>query len=98
MNSEFIGDKSRPVESEAAFLKSMDELMPIFEQEGIKLNIQSHPNDFIELSTEAIRMIRALEKDWIKLVYSVPHAFFYDDGIGGVAKHLEEARDLLAHV
>ncbi|MBG9819660.1 hypothetical protein ABE59_02940 [Bacillus safensis] len=47
----------------------------IFEQEGIKLNIQSHPNDFIELNTEAIRMIRALDKDWIKLVYSVPMLF-----------------------
>src|SRR6478752_3327219 len=72
MNSEFSGDKSRPVESEAAFVKSMEELMPIFEKEGIKLNLQSHPNDFIELNTEAIAMIRALDKDWIKLVYSVP--------------------------
>lgn len=43
-------------------------------------------------------MIRALDKDWIKLVYSVPHAFFYDDGIGDVAKHIDEAGDLLAHV
>lgn len=98
MNSEFSGDKSRPVESEAAFVKSMEELMPIFEKEGIKLNLQSHPNDFIELNTEAIAMIRALDKDWIKLVYSVPHAFFYDDGIGDVAKHIDEAGDLLAHV
>lgn len=98
MNSEFAGDISRPVDSEAAFVKSMEELMPLFEKEGIKLNLQSHPNDFIELNTEAIRMIRALDKDWIKLVYSVAHAFFYDDGIGDVAKHLEEAGDLLAHV
>ncbi|WP_152655850.1 sugar phosphate isomerase/epimerase family protein [Oceanobacillus sp. CFH 90083] len=98
MNTEFAGDKTRPTESEAAFVKSMDELMPIFEKEGIKLNIQSHPHDFIELNTEAIQMIRALDKEWIKLVYSVPHAFFYDDGIGDVEKHLEEAGDLLDHV
>lgn len=98
MNSEFSGDKSRPVDSEAAFLRSMDELMPIFEKEGIKLNLQSHPNDFIELNIEAVRMIRALDKDWIKLVYSVPHAFYYDNGIGDVAKHIDEAGDLLAHV
>jgi myo-inositol catabolism protein IolH len=76
----------------------MEELMPLFEKEGIKLNLQSHPNDFIELNTEAIRMIRALDKDWIKLVYSVAHAFFYDDGVGDVEKHLEEAGDLLDHV
>ncbi|CDQ20779.1 sugar phosphate isomerase/epimerase family protein [Halobacillus karajensis] len=98
MNSEFSGDKSRPVQSEAAFVKSMDELMPLFEKEGIKLNLQSHPHDFIELNTEAIKMIRALDKEWIKLVYSVPHAFFYDDGIGDVEQHLEEAGDLLDHV
>jgi myo-inositol catabolism protein IolH len=98
MNSEFAGDKSRPVESEAAFVNSMEELMPLFEKEGIKLNLQSHPNDFIELNIEAIRMIRALDKDWIKLVYSVPHAFYYDNGIGDVAKHIDEAGDLLAHV
>lgn len=98
MNSEFSGDKTRPLESEAAFVRSMDELMPIFEKEGIKLNLQSHPHDFIELNIEAIRMIRALDKEWIKLVYSVPHAFFYDDGIGDVEKHLDEAGDLLAHV
>ncbi|MBU5236260.1 sugar phosphate isomerase/epimerase, partial [Vibrio cholerae] len=41
MNSEFAGDKSRPTESEAAFIRSMDELIPIFEKEGIKLNLQS---------------------------------------------------------
>jgi len=98
MNSEFAGDKSRPTESEAAFIRSMDELMPIFEKEGIKLNLQSHPNDFIELNTEAVRMIRALDKEWIKLVYSVAHAFFYDDGKGDIAQQLDEAKDFLAHV
>lgn len=98
MNTEFAGDKSRPEASEAAFVRSMEELTPLFEKEGIKLNLQSHPNDFIELNIEAVRMIRALDKDWIKLVYSVPHAFFYDDGIGDVAKHIDEAGDLLAHV
>ncbi|MHC5278865.1 sugar phosphate isomerase/epimerase family protein [Listeria kieliensis] len=98
MNTEFSGNKRMPVESEAAFLRSMDELIPLFEREGIKLNLQAHPNDFIETNTEAIRMIRALDKDWIKYVYSTAHAFYYDDGIGDVAKHFEEAGDLLAHV
>ncbi|MEN2665977.1 sugar phosphate isomerase/epimerase [Listeria aquatica] len=98
MNTEFSGNKRMPVESEAAFLRSMEELIPLFEREGIKLNLQAHPNDFIETNTEAIRMIRALDKDWIKYVYSTAHAFYYDDGVGDVAKHFEEAGDLLAHV
>ncbi|MGR7920240.1 sugar phosphate isomerase/epimerase family protein [Zobellella denitrificans] len=98
MNSEFSGNKRKPQASEDAFVRSMEELMPLFEREGIKLNLQSHPHDFIERNIEAVRMIRALDKDWIKLVYSVPHAFYYDDGIGDVVKHIEEAGDLLAHV
>ncbi|WP_445396902.1 sugar phosphate isomerase/epimerase family protein [Zobellella sp. An-6] len=98
MNSEFSGNKRKPQASEDAFVRSMEELMPLFERESIKLNLQSHPHDFIERNIEAVRMIRALDKDWIKLVYSVPHAFYYDDGIGDVVKHIEEAGDLLAHV
>lgn len=98
MNSEFSGNKRKPQASEDAFVRSMEELMPLFERESIRLNLQSHPHDFIERNIEAVRMIRALDRDWIKLVYSVPHAFYYDDGIGDVVKHIEEAGDLLAHV
>lgn len=98
MNSEFSGDISNPVASEGAFCKSMEELSPLFEKENIRLNMQAHPNDFIETNTEALRMIRALDKDWIKYVYSTAHAFYYDDGIGDVAAHLKEAGDLLDHV
>ena len=98
MNSEFSGSKYQPVECEAKFIQSMDELMPVFEKEGIRLNLQAHPYDFIETNTDAIDMIRALDKDWIKLVYSIPHAYFYDDGIGDVGKHLDDAGDLLDQV
>lgn len=38
MNSEFSGDKSWFVESEVVFVKLMEELMLIFEKEGIKFN------------------------------------------------------------
>ncbi|MBC2311554.1 sugar phosphate isomerase/epimerase family protein [Listeria booriae] len=98
MNSEFSGTKYNAVVCEEKFVKSMDELMPVFEKEGVRLNLQAHPLDFIETNTGAIDMIRALDKDWIKLVYSTAHTFFYDDGIGDVGKMLDEAGDLLDHV
>ncbi|MBO1307093.1 sugar phosphate isomerase/epimerase [Enterococcus sp. 669A] len=98
MNTEFSGDISNPTASEGAFFKSMEELIPLFEKEGIRLNLQAHPNDYIETNTEALRTIRALDKDWIKYVYSTAHAFYYDDGIGDVATHLKDAGDLLDHV
>ncbi|MEC0236658.1 sugar phosphate isomerase/epimerase [Paenibacillus kribbensis] len=98
MNSEFSGSKYEPFICEEKFVKSMDELIPVFEKEGIRLNLQAHPYDFIETNTGAIDMIRALDRSWIKLVYSVAHTFFYDDGVGDIAKMLDEAGDLLDHV
>ncbi|CAH1192314.1 MULTISPECIES: sugar phosphate isomerase/epimerase family protein [Paenibacillus] len=98
MNSEFSGSKYEPFICEEKFVKSMDELIPVFEKEGIRLNLQAHPYDFIETNTGAIDMIRALDRPWIKLVYSVAHTFFYDDGVGDIAKMLDEAGDLLDHV
>lgn len=98
MNSEFSGSKYEALICEEKFVKSMDELIPVFEREGIRLNLQAHPYDFIETNTGAINMIRALDRDWIKLVYSVAHTFFYDDGVGDIAKMLDEAGDLLDHV
>jgi len=98
MNSEFSGSKYEALASEEKFVKSMDELIPVFEKEGVRLNLQAHPYDFIETNTGAIDMIRALDQPWIKLVYSVAHTFFYDDGVGDIAKMLDEAGDLVDHV
>jgi myo-inositol catabolism protein IolH len=75
INSEFNGRPEAPETAEAQFLKSMDELLPIFEREGVQLIIEPHPDDFIEDGLEAINMIRGLNKDWIGFLYCTPHAF-----------------------
>lgn len=62
MNSEFNGTKYSAVVSEEKFIKSMDELIPMFEREGIRLNLQAHPYDFIETNQGAMDMIRALDQ------------------------------------
>lgn len=98
MNTEFAGSKFEPQVCEEKFIKSMEELLPIFEKENLKLNLQSHPFDFIERNDEALRMIRALDKPWINLVYSTAHTFFYDDGIGDIATMFDDAGDRLTHV
>ena len=53
----------------------MDELLPIFEREGVQLILEPHPDDFIEDGLEAVNMIRGLNKDWIGFLYCTPHAF-----------------------
>ena len=75
LNSEFNGRPEAPEAAEAAFLKSMDELLPIFEREGLQLIIEPHPDDFIEDGLEAVNLLRGLNKDWIGFLYCTPHAF-----------------------
>ena len=48
INTEFSGRPERAEESERAFFRSMEELLPIFEREGIDVRIDPHPDDFVE--------------------------------------------------
>jgi myo-inositol catabolism protein IolH len=75
MNSEFNGRPEAAEQAEAQFLRSMDELLPIFEREGVELILEPHPDDFIEDGIEAVEMIRGLNKDWLGFLYCTPHAF-----------------------
>ena len=75
INTEFNGRPEAPETAEAQFLKSMDELLPIFEREGLQLILEPHPDDFIEDGLEAVEMIRGLNQDWIGFLYCTPHAF-----------------------
>ena len=75
INTEFNGRPEAPETAEAQFLRSMDELLPIFEREGLQLIIEPHPDDFIEDGIEAVNLIRGLNKDWIGFLYCTPHAF-----------------------
>ncbi len=57
INSEFSGRPEAPETAEALFLRSLDELLPIFEAEGLQLIIEPHPDDFIEDGIEAVNFI-----------------------------------------
>jgi len=75
INTEFSGRPEAPETAEALFLRSLDELLPIFEREGLQLIIEPHPDDFLEDGLEALNLIRGLNKDWIGFLYCAPHAF-----------------------
>ncbi|MFJ4026650.1 sugar phosphate isomerase/epimerase family protein [Paenarthrobacter sp. NPDC089989] len=76
MNSEFSGRPEQAERSEAQWLKSMEVLLPRLEREGINLNIEPHPDDFIEDGIEAVRMIRGLNSPNVGFLYCVPHTFY----------------------
>lgn len=98
LNSEFTGQNDMPYKCEQMFVKSMHELMPSIEKEGLNVHIQAHPYDFIENNNAAVDMIRGFDKDWLGYFYSVPHTFFYDDGVGDIASMIEYAGDKLKHI
>lgn len=79
INSEFSGRPERSEDSEAAFYRSMEELLPIIEAEGLRLNIDPHPDDFVEDGLEAWRVLRGLNSAAVGFVYVASHTFHYGD-------------------
>jgi myo-inositol catabolism protein IolH len=79
INTEFSGRPERSEDSEAGFYRSMEELLPIIEREGLRLNIDPHPDDFVEDGLEAWRVLRGLNSRAIGFVYVASHTFHYGD-------------------
>ena len=75
INTEFNGRPEAAEHAEAQFLRSLDELLPIFEREGISLVLEPHPDDFVEDGLDALGLVRGLNRDWIGFLYCTPHAF-----------------------
>jgi myo-inositol catabolism protein IolH len=84
INTEFNGRPEAPETAEAQFLRSLDELLPIFEREGLQLIIEPHPDDFVEDGIEAVNLLRGLNRDWIGFLYCTPHAFHQGHAPGAV--------------
>lgn len=100
MNSEFNGRPERAGESEAAFWRSMEEVLPAFEREGIALNLEAHPDDFCEVNTPAVDLVRAINKPWVNYLYCAPHTFHLsgEDARADIPAMLRYAGDKLTHV
>ncbi len=87
--SEFSGDPNTPVECEHQWYRSIAELAPVFEAYGIRLNLEPHPYDFVELHDEAYSIVRGTDLDWIGYEYCGPHTFHVSDGAGDVERMIE---------
>ena len=87
MNSEFNGRPDRPDESEAQFWRSMEELLPIFEREGVRLVLEPHPDDFIEDGTAGVNMVRGINSDLVSFLYCAPHTFHQGGDLAAVMRH-----------
>ena len=97
INTELSGDPNQQEICNGMWFRSMEELLPIIEREGLRVEIQSHPYDFCELNDEACDMVKSFRSKNLGYVYSSPHGFFYDQGKGDVRHMLKYAGDELTH-
>jgi myo-inositol catabolism protein IolH len=95
MNSEFNGRPESAAASEAQFWRSMDELLPIFEREGVRLVLEPHPDDFCEDGKAAVDLVRGIDKDFVSFLYCAPHTFHQGGDLEGIMKY---AGPLLTHL
>ena len=95
MNSEFNGRPEAAAASEAQFWRSLEELLPIFDREGIQLNLEAHPDDFIERNDAAVDLIRGIDSPGVGYLYCAPHTFHLGDDIAAM---IEYAAPVLAQV
>jgi myo-inositol catabolism protein IolH len=95
MNSEFNGRPEQASRSEAMFWRSMDELLPVFEREGVELRLEPHPDDFVEDGLAAVDLIRGINSPLVSFLYCAPHTFHMG---GNLAQIMHHAGPLLTQV
>ncbi|MCO8271371.1 sugar phosphate isomerase/epimerase [Actinoplanes sp. TRM 88003] len=87
MNSEFNGRPSAAASSEAQFWRSMEELLPIFEREGVRLVLEPHPDDFLEDGIGAVNLVRGINSDLVSFLYCCPHTFHQGGNLAEIIRY-----------
>jgi myo-inositol catabolism protein IolH len=95
MNSEFNGRPEQASLSEGQFWRSMEELLPVFEAEGVHLRLEPHPDDFVEDGKVAVDMIRGINSPLVSFLYCAPHTFHMG---GNMVEIMEYAGDLMTQL
>ncbi|MET9293328.1 sugar phosphate isomerase/epimerase [Streptomyces sp. NPDC003077] len=90
MNSEFSGRPEQAGRSEGQFWRSLEELLPLFEREGISLALEPHPDDFVEDGHAAVDLIRGINHPLVSFLYCAPHTFHQGDDAPGIIRHAGE--------
>ena len=80
---------------EDAWWRSMEELVPILEEEGVNLHIEPHPEDWCETLHPALDMLKTIGSDNVKFLYCTPHTFYFGDDMKAM---IAEAGPMIAHV
>lgn len=87
MNSEFNGRPEAADRSEAQFWRSMEELLPVFAREGVRLVLEPHPDDFVEDGVAGVDLVRGIDSDLVTFLYCAPHTFHQGGDLAAVMRH-----------
>lgn len=63
------------VQCREAFFRSMEDLLPIVEREGLQISFECHPGDFVEESNATVDMLRQARSPGIGYLFCTPHTF-----------------------
>lgn len=97
-NTELGNGRENPELCEAKLMKSLDELVPILESKGMRLDIQAHPDDFHESNYDAYDIVRYYDSPALGYLYAIPHTFHYDGGKAEVERMIKYDRKHLTHI
>ena len=95
MNSELNGNPREAAVCEMQFWRSMEELLPILEREGIRLVLEPHPDDWEEDGKRALDVVRGINSPLVSFLYCAPHTFHQGGDCEGITR---KAGDLLTMV
>ena len=73
----------------------MEELLPVFEREGVELRLEPHPDDFVEDGLVAVDLIRGINSPLVSFLYCAPHTFHMG---GNMVEIMEYAGDLMTQL
>ena len=95
INTELKGDAGLPEQCEAAFRRSLDEILPVLEQKRIRVVLEPHPYDFIESNDRAVDLVRGIDSEWVAYLFCAPHVFNLGAEIGDMIAY---AGDTIGYV
>lgn len=95
INSELSGNPNLPDECRAAFLRSIDSLLPDLEREDMTVSFEPHPWDFLETTESAIGLIRQIGSPRVRYLHCLPHGYYLG---GSIRDQVELARGWFDHI
>ena len=71
---------------EDAWWRSMEEIVPVLEREGVSLHIEPHPEDWVETLQPSVDLIRTVNSARVRFLFCTPHTFYFGDDMAALLR------------